>query len=163
MDEPSEPQWLNDEERQAWLTLMTLQLQLGAALDVQLRRSAGISHFQYTVLAVLSEAPDRTRRLSDIATFTDGSLPRLSMAVARLEEQGWVRRSPDPTDGRYTLATLTDAGWEKVVETAPGHVGDVRRLVFDPLTKAQVHQLHTIGQRILRAIAADDPAANRRT
>jgi DNA-binding MarR family transcriptional regulator len=112
-------------------------------------------------MAGLSEAPERTRRMSDIAAFADGSLSRLSQVVSRLERKGWVRRSPDPTDGRYTLATLTGAGWDKVVETAPGHVGDVRRLVFDPLTKAQVRQLTNIGQRIVHAVADDERRAYR--
>jgi DNA-binding MarR family transcriptional regulator len=154
--ESSEPRWLNQDERQAWLTLTSLLLQLGPALDGQLRRDAGISHFEYSVLSVLSEAPERTRRMSQLAALADGSLPRLSQAVGRLEKKGWVRRSPDPTDGRYTLATLTDEGWDKVVATAPGHVTEVRRAVFDPLTKAQVQQLTTIGQRILGAVVPDD-------
>lgn len=156
MEDSSGPRWLNDEERQAWLTLGSLLFQLGPALDAQLRRDAGISHFEYTVMSVLSEAADRTRRMSELAALADGSLSRLSQVVARLEKKGWVRRSPDPTDGRYTLATLTDAGWEKVVETAPGHVGEVRRVVFDPLTKTQVQQLTSIGQRILRVVVPDD-------
>jgi len=159
--ESSEPRWLNDEERQAWLTLGSLLVQLGPALDSQLRRDAGLSHFEYTVMSVLSEAPDRTRRMSELAALADGSLSRLSMVAARLEKKGWVRRSPDPADGRYTLATLTDAGWEKVVEAAPGHVEEVRRVIFDPLTKSQVHQLTNIGQRILRVVVPDDKRLDR--
>ena len=161
MDNASEPPWLNDEERQAWLTLGSLLVQLGPALDAQLRRDAGINHFDYTVMSVLSEAHDRTRRMSELAALADGSLSRLSQVVARLEKKGWVRRSPDPTDGRYTLATLTEAGWQKVVEAAPGHVSEVRRLVFDPLTKAQVQQLTSIGQRILRVVVPDDKRLDR--
>ena len=159
--ESREPRWLNDEERQAWLTLGSLLVQLGPALDSQLRRDAGLSHFEYTVMSVLSEAPDRTRRMSELAALADGSLSRLSMVAARLEKKGWVRRSPDPADGRYTLATLTDAGWEKVVEAAPGHVEEVRRVIFDPLTKSQVHQLTNIGQRILRVVVPDDKRLDR--
>ncbi len=161
MAKSDEPRWLNDEERQAWLTLGSLVVQLGPALDAQLRRDAGITHFEYNVMAVLSEAVDRTRRMSEIAVLADGSLSRLSQVVTRLEKKGWVRRSPDPTDGRYTLATLTDEGWDKVVETAPGHVNEVRRLVLDPLTKTQVQQLTTIGQRILKVVVPDDKRLDR--
>ena len=161
MEDSDEPRWLNDEERQAWLTLASLLVQLGPTLDAQLRRDAGITHFEYNVMTVLSEAADRTRRMSEIAALADGSLSRLSQVVARLEKKGWVRRCPDPSDGRYTLATLTDSGWEKVVETAPGHVEEVRRVVFDPLTKAQVQQLTTIGQRILRAVVPDEKRLDR--
>ncbi len=161
MEDAGEPRWLNDEERQAWLTLGSLMIQLGPALDAQLRRDAGLTHFEYNVLAVLSEAADRTRRMSELAALADGSLSRLSQVVARLEKKGWVRRSPDPTDGRYTLATLTDAGWQKVVETAPGHVEEVRRVVFDPLTRTQVQQLTNIGQRILRVVVPDDRRLDR--
>ncbi len=161
MEEPSEPRWLDDEERQAWLTLGSLLVQLGPVLDAQLRRDAGITHFEYTVMSVLSEAADRTRRMSELAALADGSLSRLSQVVSRLEKKGWVRRSPDPADGRYTLATLTDEGWDKVVEAAPRHVDEVRRAVFDPLTRAQVRQLTTIGQRILRVIVPDDKRLDR--
>jgi DNA-binding MarR family transcriptional regulator len=94
--------------------------------------------------------------MSELAVLAEGSLSRLSQVVARLEEKNWVRRTPDPVDGRYTLAILTDDGWHKVVATAPGHVNEVRRLVFDPLTKTQTNQLTTIGQRIMRAIDPDD-------
>jgi DNA-binding MarR family transcriptional regulator len=91
-----------------------------------------------------------------LATQTEGSLPRLSQVVARLEQRGWVRRTPDPADGRYTLAILTDEGWTKAAEAAPGHVEEVRRLVFDPLTKTQSRQLREIGRRIMHAIDPDE-------
>jgi DNA-binding MarR family transcriptional regulator len=152
VDDLAEPRWLNPEERQAWLTLASLVVQLGPALDAQLRRDAGLTHFEYSVMSVLSEEAGRTRRMSEIAAMADGSLSRLSQVVTRLETKGWVSRRPDPTDGRYTLATLTEAGWDKVVETAPGHVAEVRRLVFDPLTRTQVQQLTKIGQRILSVV-----------
>ena len=156
MDAPQEPRWLDAEERRAWLALARMLIRLPSALDAQLRRDAGISHYEYTVLAALSQAPGRTLRMSVLATLTEGSLPRLSQVVARLEQRGWVRRTPDPADGRYTLAILTGQGWTKVAEAAPGHVEEVRRLVFDPLTKAQSRQLRDIGRRIMRAIDPDD-------
>src|SRR5574340_420691 len=147
MDTPGGPRWLDEEERRSWLALAGVLMRLPAALDAQLRRDAGISHFEYQVLAGLSEAPDRTLRMSTLAAFVEGALSRLSQVVSRLEKHGWVRRVPDPDDGRYTLAVLTDHGYAKVVETAPGHVEEVRRLVFDPLTKAQTRQLREIGGR----------------
>jgi DNA-binding MarR family transcriptional regulator len=158
MGTPSEPQWLSSDERQAWLTFVGVMMRLPAALDAQLQRDAGLSHFEYMVLAGLSEAPERTRRMSDLAGFTESGLPRLSQVVGRLEKRGWVHRSPDPSDGRITLATLTQDGWEKLVQTAPGHVQAVRALVFDPLTKPQSRHLSDISQRIMRAI---DPADRR--
>jgi DNA-binding MarR family transcriptional regulator len=158
MDIPEEPRWLDAEEGQAWLALASMLIRLPSELDAQLRRDAGISHFEYQALAMLSQAPGRTLRMSVLATLTEGSLPRLSQVVARLEQRGWVHRTPDPADGRYTLATLTDEGRAKVDEAAPGHVEEVRRLVFDPLTKAQARQLRDIGRRIMRAIDPDDPS-----
>ncbi len=154
-DAAGEP-WLDDDERAAWLALASMSIRLMSALDAQLRRDAGISHFEYTVLAALSEAPGRTLRMSALAVLAEGSLSRLSQVVARLEAKGWARRSPDPADGRYTLATLTDDGWDKVAASAPGHVAEVRRIVFDSLTTAQATQLRSIGQRIVRAIDPED-------
>jgi len=156
MDAPQEPRWLNAEESQAWRALASALVRLPAALDAQLRREAGISHFEYQVLALLSEAPGRTLRMSALATLAGGSLPRLSQVVARLEQRVWVRRTPDPADGRYTLATLTGKGQAKVTQAAPGHVQEVRRLVLDPLTKAQSRQLREISRRITRAIDPDE-------
>lgn len=151
-----EPRWLNDEERQTWLALVGLMIRLPAALDAQLQQDAGVSHFEYQVMAGLSERPDRTMRMSDLAGLANGSLSRMSHVVNRLEKRGWVHRTPDPADGRYTLATLTEDGWQKIVETAPGHVAAVRDLVFDPLTKTQTRQLRDIGMRVLRAIDPDE-------
>ncbi|GIE82909.1 MarR family transcriptional regulator [Actinoplanes philippinensis] len=155
--ETPEPRWLTSDELATWMTLMGVLMRLPAALDAQLLRDAGLSHFEYGILAGLSEAPGRTLRMSHLAVLAEGSLARLSQAVGRLEKRGWVRRAPDPTDGRYTLASLTDEGWDKVVASAPGHVDNVRTLVFDTLTKAQVRQLQEIGRRIL---GATDPGGS---
>ncbi len=155
MDDTLEPRWLDPDERKAWIALVSMLTRLPGALDAQLQRDAGISHFDYQVMVCLSESPGRTLRMSVLAMLVEGSLPRLSQVVSRLEKRGWVRRVPDPDDGRYTLAILTDQGSAMVTQTAPGHVGEVRRLVFDPLTKAQVRQLQLISRRIMRAV---DPA-----
>src|SRR4051794_20376180 len=156
MQNAQEPRWLDEDQQQAWTSLVGILLRLPAALDRQLQRDAGISSFEYQALSGLSMAPERTMRMSRLAALTEGSLSRLSQVVARLEKRGWIRRTPDPADGRYTLAILTDTGWDTVVAAAPGHVAEVHRLVFDPLTKAQQRQLRDIGQRIMRAIATDD-------
>jgi DNA-binding MarR family transcriptional regulator len=151
-----EPCWLDEDQQQVWTSLVAMMLRLPAALDRQMQRDAGISAFEYQALSGLSMAPERTMRMSRLAAFTEGSLSRLSQVVARLEKRGWIRRTPDPADGRYTLAILTDTGWDTVIAAAPGHVAEVHRLIFDPLTKAQQRQLRDIGQRILRAIAAEE-------
>jgi DNA-binding MarR family transcriptional regulator len=156
METPSEPRWLDAGERQAWLTLTAVLYQLPAALDAQLQQDADLSNFEYGVLAWLSEAPDGTLRMSELAALAQGSLPRLSQVVTRMERRGLVRRTPDPADGRDTLAILTGEGRSKITRAAPGHVDTVRRLVFDQLTKAQTRQLRDICRRIVRAIDPDD-------
>jgi DNA-binding MarR family transcriptional regulator len=153
----ADPRWLDEDEQQTWFALASLFNRLPAALDTQLQRDAGLSHIEYLVLAGLSMAPERTLRMSVLAGFAESSLPRLSQVVGRLEGRGWVRRQPDPSDGRYTLAILTGDGWDKVVAVAPGHVEEVRRLVFDPLTKAQQRQLRSICDRIAHTIDPDGP------
>jgi DNA-binding MarR family transcriptional regulator len=153
-----EPRWLTPEEMEAWLALAALVIKLPGALDAQLQRDAGITHFQYLVMANLSEAPGRTRRMSELAELTNGSLSRLSHVVSRLEDRGWVRREPCPENGRYTNAVLTCAGWDKVVATAPGHVDTVRHLVIDALTATQRRQLRDIGRRILARVDGEADA-----
>lgn len=155
MEATDEPRWLSQEEALAWVALAGMLVELPTALDAQLQRDAGISHFEYQVMAMLSMESDRTLRMSHLAMLASGSLTRLSRVVDRLDRRGWVCRRPDPSDGRYTLAVLTDAGWEKIVETAPGHVAEVRRLIFDQLTKPQARQLYDISSRVLRAMGSE--------
>jgi DNA-binding MarR family transcriptional regulator len=150
------PRWLTPDEHDAWIPLAGLLIKLPAALDAQLQRDAGLSHFEYMVLAGLSEAPGRTLRMSQLADLASGSLSRLSHVVTRLERRGWVRREACPGDGRYTNAVLTDEGWAKVVATAPGHVGTVRALVIDAIGPEQIGQLGDIARRIMRRVAPDD-------
>jgi DNA-binding MarR family transcriptional regulator len=150
--ETTEPTWLTEEELQTWLALVGVLIKLPAALDEQLQRDAGMNHFEYLALMGLSRHEDHSVRMSELAVLTNGSLSRLSQVISRLEKRGWVRRAPDPTDGRCTLAILTEAGLSKLLETVPGNADEIRRLVFDPLTKAQLRQLRGIAYRIIRAI-----------
>jgi DNA-binding MarR family transcriptional regulator len=152
------PRWLGPDERATWLALAGVLEMLPGALDGQLQRDAGLTFFEYMVLAMLSEQPDRTLRMSQLAAVTNGSLSRLSHVATRLEKQGYLRRVASAQDRRATDAVLTGDGWDKVVATAPGHVEWVRTLVIDPLSPAQQSQLRTIGERILSAI---DPRGNR--
>lgn len=146
-----EPHWLTRDETLAWIALCGVFTNLPHVLDRQLQRDADISLADYQVMAWLSMAPERTRRMRDLAARADVTLSHLSRIVARLEDRGWVRRRPDPTDGRTTLATLTDDGWTKVVATAPGHVTEVRRRVFDGLTPEQVAALDDVSRHITDA------------
>jgi DNA-binding MarR family transcriptional regulator len=151
-----QPRWLDETERKAWLSLIGLIIRLPAALDSQLQRDAGFSHFEYTVLVHLSNAPGRVLRMSRLAALCHSSLSRLSHVVARLERRGWVRRDPCPDDGRATLATLTDDGFTKLASAAPGHVEAVRSFVIDALDPAQLRELTTIGATILRRLDGDN-------
>lgn len=148
----SEPRWLDDDEQRAWRRLAAVILKLPAELERQLQRDAGMSHFDYWVLALLSEAPGRTLRLSQLAAQANASLSRLSHVVTRLEGRGWATRAPCPGDARTTLAVLTEAGWRQVVAAAPGHVANVRALVFDGLDAEGVAELArvcgAIGERL---------------
>jgi len=151
-EELPEPRWLDTDEQKIWYSVAYALNRLPAALDAQMQRDAGVSQFEYMVVSALSMAAERTLRMSVLAEYTASTLSRLSNVVSRLEDRGWVRRTIDPTDRRASLATLTDKGWSKVVASAPAHVNEVRRLIFDPLTKAQQRQLGQIAERILKAI-----------
>ena len=144
--------WLTTKELAAWVRLTAVLELLPGVLDSQLRRDADLTHFDYYVLAMLSEAPERTLRMTALAAQTNATLPRLSHVVRRLEERGLVQRFPCPEDGRATNARLTDAGWRKVEQTAPGHVANVREHVIDALTAEQVGQLAGITEAVLRKL-----------
>lgn len=144
--------WLRKSEEPAWRALATLVNQLRRAIDTQLERDAGLSAMEFYSLVRLAEEPDWTLRMSELALVTEASLSRLSHLVKRLEAWGFVRRQTDPTDGRYTTATLTDAGYAKLVASAPAHVKAVRALVIDEFTPTELAQLRGMASRILRRI-----------
>ena len=159
--------WLTPAELRAWTRLEAVVELLPGVLDTQLQHDADLSHYEYLVLAKLSEAPERTLRMTALAAETNATLPRLSHVVTRLTARGYVDRRPCTEDRRATLATLTDVGWTKVVTTAPGHARTVRAHVIDALTPDQVDQLDAIATALLerldphnrlQMLAVDSPA-----
>jgi DNA-binding MarR family transcriptional regulator len=151
----TEEKWLTAPQLRAWLRFVAVLELLPGVLDSQLQRDAELTHFEYFVLAMLSEAPDRTLRMTALSDYTNATLPRLSHVVARLERRGFVQRTPCPEDGRAANATLTEAGWQKVVASAPGHVRTVRENVVELLTDEQIGQLEAISETLLRNLDPD--------
>jgi DNA-binding MarR family transcriptional regulator len=147
--------WLSPAERSTWVRFAAMLELLPAALDAQLQRDESLTYFDYFVLAMLSETPERVMRMSELAAITNASLPRLSHVVRRLEDQGFVRREPCAADRRATNAFLTDEGWAKIVGAAPGHVHNVRDRVIDALTPEQIDQLGEISSAVLRRLDPD--------
>ncbi|MET0694661.1 MAG: MarR family transcriptional regulator [Propionibacteriaceae bacterium] len=144
-----DPRWLSPQERTAWLKFAAVLELLPGVLDAQLSTDEDLTHFDYFVLAMLSETPDRTLRMTALASRTNATLARLSRVVSRLERAGFIRRTPCPEDRRATNATLTPAGLDKVTHAAPGHVANVRSYVVDALTPAELEQLSVISGRLL--------------
>ncbi len=145
--------WLDEEEQHTWRAFLGATQLLFDELDRELQRDAGIPHAYYEILVSLSESPDRAMRMSELAVLTRSSRSRLSHAVARLEELGWVVRHSCATDGRGQIARLTDRGFAALEEAAPGHVEAVRTHLFDRLTPEQVAQLRAISEAVLRPLA----------
>ena len=143
------PRWLTHEQQQTWRRLVEVLIKVPAALEAQLQRDAGLTHMGYIVLVRLSEQADRRLSMSRLAKMVSASLSRLSHVVARLEGQGWVCRERDPVDGRVQIAVLTDAGYAKIKDSAPGHVEAVQQLIFDRLTPAQERQLAKLAATLL--------------
>jgi DNA-binding MarR family transcriptional regulator len=146
--------WLTDAEQRTWRAFLEASQRLNEQLDRELVQRAGMPLAYYQILAMLSEAPDRTLRMRELAERTWSSRSRLSHAVDRLEENGWVHRASCPTDKRGSFAVLTDAGFEVLVAAAPAHVDSVRRHLFEQLSPAQVRALGEAGQLIARHLAA---------
>ncbi|MCG7594260.1 MarR family winged helix-turn-helix transcriptional regulator [Mycobacterium sp. PSTR-4-N] len=140
--------WLTEGEKDAWTALVSIMLLLPGRLESPLQSHAGLTLFEYLALSHISEAPDRRLRMSELAFLANGSLSRLSNVVKRFEQRGWVERSPDPTDGRYTIAALTDSGYDVVVAAAPIHLRTVREVVLDPLNDADRRALVRIAGKM---------------
>jgi DNA-binding MarR family transcriptional regulator len=145
----SETRWLDADEQRAWRAFLTATQLLFEGLDRQLQRDSALSHSYYEILVRLSEAPDRTLRMSQLAERSQFSRSRLSHAVARLEQMGWIQRSECREDRRGQLATLTGDGFAALEAAAPGHVEAVRSMLLDPLTGEQVAQLREISEAIV--------------
>jgi DNA-binding MarR family transcriptional regulator len=148
------PRWLDADEQRAWRAYMYSWMLLGDRLDRELTREAGISHAYYEILVQLSETEGRALRMSELADRCLSSRSRLSHAVSRLEERGWVRRQVCPEDGRGQLAVLTDEGFAALQEAAPVHVESVRANLFDQLSPDQVVAMRDIGETLLRHLNA---------
>jgi DNA-binding MarR family transcriptional regulator len=148
--------WLTAAEQRVWRQFLTACQSLFGGIDAQLLRDSGLPHGYYEILVHLSEAPGRALRMSQLATASTFSKSRLSHAVSRLEERGWVTRQDCETDRRGQVALLTDAGFAVLEAAAPAHVEQVRRLLMDVLTPEQVAQLGEISAAM---IAVADPAA----
>jgi DNA-binding MarR family transcriptional regulator len=146
--------WLDDDQLESWLATAAMLVQLPGALDAQLQRDSGLSHFEYFVLAALSEHPERSLQMSELAQWSSASLSRLSHVASRLEGRGLITRNRLPGPGRRTAATLTDAGYDVVVQAAPGHVAAVRTYVVDALS---ADELATLGRIATKVLAAIDP------
>ena len=144
--------WLTDQELASYLSLVRLMTWLPWSIDQQLQRDSGLRLVEYQALAMLSESPRRTMRMSALAEVTNASLSRLSHLVARLEDRGWVYRAPDPNDGRFTNATLTEKGFRILAEAAPAHVAHVRSVVVDVLSPEQLRRMGRDAEQILARI-----------
>jgi DNA-binding MarR family transcriptional regulator len=143
-----ELRWLDEQEKAAWTGLISLVLLLPGKLESPLRQEHGITLFEYLVLSHLSEAPGRKLRMGELAFLASGSLSRLSNVIKRCEQRDWVIRSPDPADGRYTVAELTDGGLQIVRQAAPTHLRAVRRMVLDSLTPTDQKALTRIAEKL---------------
>lgn len=152
----ADTRWLSTEESAAWVRLVALAELLPGALDAQLLRDAGLTHFEYVALMALAVAPERTMRMTELAARTNATLPRLSHVARRLEERGLIRRFPCPTDRRATNATVTEAGLQLIADAAPGHVETVRSQVLDALTPEQLQQLYSIAGAVLARLDPDE-------
>jgi DNA-binding MarR family transcriptional regulator len=150
--------WLDEDEQRAWRAFLGASRLLFEQLDRELQRDAAIPHGYYEILVRLSESPDHRLRMSDLATQSLSSRSRLSHAIARLEEAGWVRREACPSDRRGMLAVLTDKGFRAIEEAAPGHVGGVRAHLFDQLTADEIEALGRISTKLLDHLRPLAPA-----
>ncbi|MCZ2836740.1 MarR family winged helix-turn-helix transcriptional regulator [Modestobacter sp. VKM Ac-2985] len=147
---PAATRWLDPDEQRAWRAWLYSWMLLDDRLDRELTRETGISHAYYEILVQLSETEGRQLRMSELAERCLSSRSRLSHAVSRLEERGWVRRQVCPDDGRGQLAVLTDEGFAALEGAAPVHVESVRSHLFDQLSPEQVAAMRDIGETLLR-------------
>lgn len=126
-----EPQWLDEDQQRAWRALVVGSTLLMDRLDDDLRREFNISLTEYEILVRLSERPGRSMRMAQLADALAHSRSRVTHTVDRMQRAGYVVRGTTPEDGRGIVATMTDLGYELLVEAAPRHVEGVRAYLVD--------------------------------
>jgi DNA-binding MarR family transcriptional regulator len=155
----SSPSRFTDEELSAWkVNILSWQL-IERCLDKQLQRDSGMPHTYYAILVALNDQKDRSLPLTRIAERLDYSQSRMSHAVARLEESGWVERVSDSADRRVTLLHLTDAGRNAFAAASVGHIAEVRRVFFSALDEQDLNDLRRIGGKLFSSLAGRLPGA----
>jgi len=110
-----------------------LMVLLPRKLDADLVRDQQMSLSEYTALRILSEAPDRRMRMSELAVACDMSLSGMTRLAAKLESAGYLQRVPCPSDARGFHAVLTDAGLARLEQAWPAHLASARRHLLDYL------------------------------
>lgn len=133
--------WLNEAEMQAWRGLIQTTTGLLAVLDNELQAAHGLSLGDYEVLAHLSEAPDRSLRMSDLAARLRLSPSGITRRIDGLVRAGLVERHQCPTDRRGSNAVLSDNGMDVLRRAAPTHVRGVREHFVDRLSVRQLANL----------------------
>lgn len=146
---------LSADQLETWITLVALLETLPPAIDAQLKSDLGVNLFEYTVLAMLSEEPDRTLPMASLAAVSFGSISRLSHTVSRLEKRGWVDKQVGVGARRHNVVVLTDAGFEALASAAPRHLAEVRRLIFDSLSAEETRTLSRIAKKLIGVAAPD--------
>jgi DNA-binding MarR family transcriptional regulator len=141
------PKWLTPNEMVAWRRYIIASRQLLAALDADLKEH-DLTLPDYEILALLSDAPDRQMRMSELAKIALLSRSRLSHRMKVMEKAGWLKREPCPADKRGYFAVMTPKGWKAIVSAAPDHVESVRTRFIDHLSKADQEAIAQIFERI---------------
>ena len=149
----SEVRWLDEREQAAWRGLLRMHAQLSARAGRALQRDSGLSDADYGVLVELSEAPDQQLRVFELGSRLQWEKSRLSHHLRRMVARGLVERRGCDTDRRGAFVVLTPAGRAAIVEAAPKHVAEVRRIFVDALTPQQLEQLSEISGRVLAHLA----------
>jgi DNA-binding MarR family transcriptional regulator len=148
------PRWLNDSERRTWIAFLYSHSLLLEQVEEDLQRDVGMPLAYYQLLVVLSEHPNRRMRMSDLAAGLLFSRSRLSHAVSRLEENGWLRRERCGDDRRGSYAVLTDEGFAVLEAAAPDHVESVRTHLFEQLSPEEARQLGALSETLVRHLVA---------
>ncbi|GAA3149168.1 MarR family transcriptional regulator [Planomonospora alba] len=141
----------------AWTAYLTAFHLLERHVEEQLKADAGLTHAQYEILVMLSAAPGRRLRMSELARRVVVSRSGLTYQVGRLETMGLVARETCASDERGVLAVLTAEGAACLERTAPGHVAVVRELMIDLLDRDELETM-TRAMRKMEAAMRRSPA-----
>jgi DNA-binding MarR family transcriptional regulator len=140
----------------AWRGMLRVHTALVKALDAELTAAHDLPLSSYEVLITLDSAPNRKRRMAELADSTLLSRSGMTRLVDRLEDKGLLERDTCTDDGRGCFAVLTEKGAALLRDARPTHLDGVRERFLAHFSEDELVVLGDFWERVLPGAAGSE-------